>query len=531
MAQDVTIAGASYEDVPGIQVPKTGGGTSSFYDVSDTTATAADVAQGKTFHLASGAAAVGTASGGGSGVSVFYGTCATAAATAAKVVVCDDFTSVDLVEGTVINVKFTYAQTYNGAPTLNVNSTGAKNVKRVGTTNAARYEWVAGEVLQFVYDGTYWVLADGGIATTTYYGVTKLSSATNSTSTALAATASAVKVAYDLASGKQDALTAGTGIDITNNVISATSAAVAWEDVTSKPFSDAAGTLLYGIVQTGPLTSIQSTPPDYYFAISSDSEMTSAMESLADGTDYAVHFSGVLTLASCTVDSTYVTLVPKSASNFVSVQYHRNYDWLRVHVGTEPVTPATGRAFALYEAKTGGVINSDAIPPATASALGGVKVGSGLSITSDGTLSAPPATASTLGGVKVGSGLSVTSDGTLSASGGGGSSWTDISSGYAAGLIAANETDMFDQLDIVAYTNGQLVYLSGEISRTSANTMTLPSGYEATGYAAGGALDLDSGAPATCYITSFTDYNGFDAVDANMAACEHFTFTIIYPIA
>ena len=215
MAQNVTIAGASYEDVPSVDMPTTGGGTSSFYDVSDTTATAADVASGKVFYAADGVQTVGTASG-GSGVSIFYGTCNTTAATAAKVVVCEEFTSADLVAGTVVNVKFTNAQTYNGAPTLNVQSTGAKNVKRVGTTNAARYEWQAGEVLQFVYDGTYWMLTDGGIATTTYYGVTKLSSATNSTSTSLAATASAVKAAYDHADGKQDALVSGTNIKTIN---------------------------------------------------------------------------------------------------------------------------------------------------------------------------------------------------------------------------------------------------------------------------------------------------------------------------
>lgn len=150
------------------------------------------------------------------GVSTFFGTCATAAATAAKAVVCEEFTSADLVEGTVIVVKFTYAQTYNGAPTLNVQSTGAKNIKRVGTTNAARYEWLDGEVLQFVYDGSYWMLVDGGIATTTYYGATKLSNATNSTSTSLAATANAVKLAYDLADGKQDALVSGTNIKTIN---------------------------------------------------------------------------------------------------------------------------------------------------------------------------------------------------------------------------------------------------------------------------------------------------------------------------
>jgi hypothetical protein len=216
MAQDVTVAGAAYSDVPAVALPATGGGTASFYDVSATTATASDVAQGKQFYSASGALTTGTASGGGDGVGVFYGTCATAAATAAKAVVCEEFTSDHLVEGTVVIVKFANAQTYNGAPTLNVQSTGAKNIKRVGTTNAGRYEWQAGEVLQFVYDGSYWVLTDGGIATTTYYGVTKLSTATNSTSTALAATASAVKAAYDHASSKQNALVSGTNIKTVN---------------------------------------------------------------------------------------------------------------------------------------------------------------------------------------------------------------------------------------------------------------------------------------------------------------------------
>lgn len=63
MAQNVTIAGASYEDVPSVDMPTTGGGTSSFYDVSDTTATAADVASGKVFYSAAGVRSTGTASG------------------------------------------------------------------------------------------------------------------------------------------------------------------------------------------------------------------------------------------------------------------------------------------------------------------------------------------------------------------------------------------------------------------------------------------------------------------------------------
>lgn len=64
MAQNVTIAGAEYSAVPSITVPKVGGGTASFVDVTDTTAIAADVSQGKYFYTADGVRTVGTGSGG-----------------------------------------------------------------------------------------------------------------------------------------------------------------------------------------------------------------------------------------------------------------------------------------------------------------------------------------------------------------------------------------------------------------------------------------------------------------------------------
>ena len=74
----------------------------------------------------------------------------------------------------------------------------------------------------------------------------------------------------------------------------------------------------------------------------------------------------------------------------------------------------------------GGSGGSYTLPVATADTLGGVKVGTGLAVESDGTVYTTgeavavvaPATAETLGGIKVGDNLTITSDGTLSASGG-----------------------------------------------------------------------------------------------------------------
>lgn len=115
----------------------------------------------------------------------YYGTCSTSASTQAKVVTCSGF---KLETGARITVKFTNAQTYNGTATLNVNSTGAKNITRVGTTTTTRYYWSAGEVIDFVYDGTNYIMEGKGTATTTYYGVTKLATSAVSTSTSTALT-------------------------------------------------------------------------------------------------------------------------------------------------------------------------------------------------------------------------------------------------------------------------------------------------------------------------------------------------------
>ena len=60
MAQNITLLGASYSDVPAVTLPKTGGGTARFDDCSVVTAEAADVRTGETFVASNGTVTSGS---------------------------------------------------------------------------------------------------------------------------------------------------------------------------------------------------------------------------------------------------------------------------------------------------------------------------------------------------------------------------------------------------------------------------------------------------------------------------------------
>lgn len=93
----------------------------------------------------------------------WYAECPTAAGTAAKVAtITPATTDFALSEGVTVAVKFTYANAV-ASPTLNVNGTGVKDIKRYGTTapsTSAASSWNAGNVVTLVYDGTYWQMAN-----------------------------------------------------------------------------------------------------------------------------------------------------------------------------------------------------------------------------------------------------------------------------------------------------------------------------------------------------------------------------------
>ena len=67
MAQNVIINSVTYQNVPEVDIPKSGGGTAKFYDTGSADITASDVLTGKTGYGASGAGSGSMANNGSTG--------------------------------------------------------------------------------------------------------------------------------------------------------------------------------------------------------------------------------------------------------------------------------------------------------------------------------------------------------------------------------------------------------------------------------------------------------------------------------
>lgn len=86
-----------------------------------------------------------------------YAVCSSSSGTRAKTV---SITNFKLVTGTRVSVKF--SNKTSTTPILNVSSTGAKEIKLVQTNGTyvsvnSYNSWSAGEIVELIYDGTYWV--------------------------------------------------------------------------------------------------------------------------------------------------------------------------------------------------------------------------------------------------------------------------------------------------------------------------------------------------------------------------------------
>lgn len=89
-----------------------------------------------------------------------FGTCPTAAATGTKVVTIGDGSIISLYPGFKITVAFTNANTSSSIAYLNVNGSGAVRIALIDGTLPTAYEaqglWSSGDIIDFIYDGTYW---------------------------------------------------------------------------------------------------------------------------------------------------------------------------------------------------------------------------------------------------------------------------------------------------------------------------------------------------------------------------------------
>ena len=169
MAQEVRIAGATYSDVPSISVPDSNNVYHSFVDTSPTTATDSDVASGKIYFKADGSQSTGTASGGGGGAISVVDTTDTAGGII-RTITAVDISDTTATASDVASGKYFY--TANGTKTQGTNTggitpTGTINIATNGTHDVTNYASAAVSVtpniqsLSITQNGTY--TASGGV--------------------------------------------------------------------------------------------------------------------------------------------------------------------------------------------------------------------------------------------------------------------------------------------------------------------------------------------------------------------------------
>lgn len=89
---------------------------------------------------------------------VWFGSSTTDASTAVKAVSITGFTANNLQNGTKVVVRFSNAQTYNGQPTLNVTTTGAKSIYFSDASSAGQNAWAASAIVTFTYYDNGWYM-------------------------------------------------------------------------------------------------------------------------------------------------------------------------------------------------------------------------------------------------------------------------------------------------------------------------------------------------------------------------------------
>ena len=335
-----------------------------------------------------------------------YCTCSTGASTADKTASLDGFV---LDTGASVKVKFTNTNTAAN-PTLNINSTGAKPIMLYGTTPAGNREnnsWSAGSTVEFIYDGTNWVVQGGNVTNNAIFKKPVYIDAENGTDSVVGT--STLWVGNGAAEGtegnsKGQVVIYGNGTNYVN--VQATNATA--NRTVELPNEN--GTLM---------TNQGGTFTGHIYVDKPSSGTWQGYSSIVLGNDKAVGTDE---------NSRGQVMIYGTGTNFATLNADPTADRTislpdasgTIALDTAASQSAAGLMSAADKTKLDGIAagaNAYTLPVASSSAYGGIKVGNNLSIT-DGVLNytLPMASASTLGGIKVGTNLSINaSTGVLSA--------------------------------------------------------------------------------------------------------------------
>ena len=264
-----------------------------------------------------------------------YGTCSTAASTAAKTVAVTNY---KLVTGGHVYVKFTVTNSAAN-PTLNVNSTGAKAIYYRGSAISAGY-LAANRTYEFIYNGTQYELV-GDIDTNT-----------NTT------------------------YSAGTGLDLSGTTFSLENSGVSAGSY--GPSANVSGT-------NGTTVNIPQITVD------AKGRVTSVVNRVLTNRDTNTTYSAMKGATSSAAGGSGLVPAPSAGA---SNRYLRSDGTWAVPPDTNTTygnasTTSSGLMSAADKAKLNGIANNAnnySLPAATTSVMGGVKVGSNLTVSS-GTIS------------------------------------------------------------------------------------------------------------------------------------------------
>ena len=267
----------------------------------------------------------------GSGdVSVFtipYGECSTAADTAAKTVtVQGDFV---LEKGAVVAVKFTNSNSV-ASPTLNVtpqggSATGAKSIMRYGTTvisTSVLSSWAAGQIVIFMYDGTYWQRTFNDTNST--YSNASLGQGYAACSTAAGTAAKTASISsYALTTGGIVVIKFNNGITVANPTLNISSKGA------KKIFYKGAALTDTTLVKANDVVSMIYDGTQYQmFAIEKDTDTNTdtlvKQQKLSEDVEVA---SGILTTLPGTVDT-----ITSTAAFYSGLSYYPSQNMLTTNV-------------------------------------------------------------------------------------------------------------------------------------------------------------------------------------------------------